>query len=253
LPYKTILTEKRDGLGIITLNRPDRLNALSRTLITELEQSLTLFEQDDTIKAIIITGTGDKAFSAGADIHEMVQLSTTQGEIKRDSRGPEWLWHLAACRKPTIGAINGLAYGGGALIASTLDIRIGCERTTFRFLGAVYGRINSTWTLPMIVGWPMAKELLFTGRLVEAEEAMSIGLLNRMVDFSELMSTAIEMGKTIASNNDIAVQTIKDIIIRDTGLSWRDMLTNESDTAFESLEEQSPQESFKEFLRRTGK
>ena len=253
MPYETVLTEKQAGVGIITLNRPERLNALSRTLITELDQSLTRFEQDDDVKAIIITGTGEKAFSAGADIHEMVQQTEVQANRPRDSRGADWLWHLVACPKPTIGAINGLAYGGGALVASALDIRLGCERTTFRFLGAVYGRINSTWTLPLIVGWPKAKELLFTGRIVEAGEALSIGLLNRLVPAAELMKTAVEIGQTIAANNTMAVEGIKDIMTRDIGMNWREMLLNEIETASRSLKEPPPRESFKDFLERTGK
>ena len=90
-------------------------------------------------------------------------------------------WHLATLKKPTIGAINGLAYGGAALLSSSLDIRIGCERSSFRFLAATYGRINSTWTLPMVVGWARAKELLYTARVVSADEALQIGLLNKIV------------------------------------------------------------------------
>ncbi len=253
MAYETVLVEKQAGVGIITLNRPERLNALSRALITELDQSLTQFEQDDDVKAIIITGSGDKAFSAGADIHEMVQQSEVQPNTKPDSRSADWLWHLGACQKPTIGAINGLAYGGGALVASAVDIRLGCERTTFRFLGAVYGRINSTWTLPFIIGWPMAKELLFTGRVVEAKEALSIRLLNRLVPSSELMKAAVEMGQTIGANDVMAVQGIKDIMTRDIGMNWREMLLNETKTAAELLKEPPPRESFKDFLEHRQK
>ena len=155
--YQTILLKRQKGVGIITLNRPERLNALSLALTVELDQAITEFEQDEEVKAIIITGAGDKAFSAGADIHEMSQQSEIQLK-ERGSRRVDQNWRLAMCKKPTIGAINGLAYGGAALMSSILDIRLGCERTSFRFLGAAYGRVNSTWTLPLIVGWPMAKE-----------------------------------------------------------------------------------------------
>src|SRR5581483_279518 len=89
----------------------------------------------------------------------------------------EYGWHLANLRKPTIGAINGLAYGGAAVLASSLDIRIGCERSSFRFLAAARGRMNATWLLPVVVGWARAKELIYTARIVEAEEAEHIGLL----------------------------------------------------------------------------
>ena len=92
MPYEAVLVEKQEGAGIITLNRPERLNALSRTLTTELDQALSRFEQDQEIKAIIVTGTGNKAFSAGADIHEMVQQSEVQNRT-RDARSIDWLWH----------------------------------------------------------------------------------------------------------------------------------------------------------------
>ena len=252
MAYETVLLEKQEGVGIITLNRPETLNALSRTLMAELNQALTEFEQDAAVKAIIITGTGAKAFSAGADIHEMSQLSEDQLR-ERGSRSADQSWHLATCLKPTIGAINGLAYGGAALMSSTFDIRIGCERTSFRFLGVAYGRVNSTWTLPLIVGWPVAKELLFTGRVVEAEEALRIGLLNRLVPASELMIAAVEMGQAIAANEARVVQGIKEILTRDVGLGWREMLRNEVQTVSRSLGAPPPRESFRDFLERKGK
>ena len=250
--FETLLLEKQDGVGIITLNRPERLNALNRALTTELERALTQFENDDELKAIIVTGAGDRAFSAGADIHEMVQQSEAQSE-EPGSGGADWVWHLATYRKPTIGAINGLAYGGGALMSSAFDIRLGCERTSFRFLAAAYGRVNSTWSLPLIVGWPVAKELLFTGRLVEAEEALRIGLLNKLVPSSQLREAAIEMGQAIAANDAGAVQGIKEILLRDIGMSWPDMLLNESQTISRSLKVPPPRESFKDFLERKAK
>ncbi|MFC1874156.1 enoyl-CoA hydratase/isomerase family protein [Chloroflexota bacterium] len=248
---KTVLIEKEAEVGIITLNRPERLNALNQALTTELGQAITQLEHDETVKAIIVTGAGEKAFSAGADIHEIVQLSQFQ-DRKRNLQRTDWVWQLAACRKPTIGVINGLAYGGGALIASTFDIRLGCERTTFRFLGAKYGRVNATWTLPLIVGWPMAKELLFTGRIVEAEEANRIGLLNRLVPSQELMKAALEMAQAIAANDVKAVQGTKEIMTQDIGLGWHEMLSNESETVARLLGEWSPRESFKDFLEKRG-
>jgi len=252
LAYETLLLEKREGVGIITLNRPERLNALSVTVFDELDQAITQFEHDDEVKAIIITGAGNKAFSAGADIHEMSQQS--QAQLKeRGIRRVDQNWHMATCRKPTIGAINGLAYGGGALIASIFDIRLGCERTKFRFLGAAYGRVNSTWTLPLIVGWPMAKELLFTARVVEAEEALRIGLLNKLVPSSELMEAAVEMGKAIAAHDTNVVQGIKDMLIRDIGMGWQEMQLNEAETVSRSLKAPPPQESFRDFLERKAK
>jgi len=249
LTYETLLVEKREGVSIITLNRPARLNAMSRALTIELDTALGEFEQDDEVKAIVVTGAGEKAFSAGADIHEMSQQSKVELQ-ERGVHNIDWTWHLATCKKPTIGAINGLAYGGGALMASLFDMRVGCERTSLRFLGVAYSRVNSTWSLPLIVGWPMAKELLFTGRVVEAEEAFRIGLLNKLVPSSELIATAVEMGQAIAAHDTAVVQTIKDILVRNIGKTWIEMVLNEGETAAQSLRVPPPQESFKDFLER---
>ena len=138
-------------------------------------------------------------------------------------------------------------------MSSIFDIRLGCEHTSFRFLAAAYGRVNSTWTLPLIVGWPMAKELLLTGRVVGAEEALRIGLLNKLVPASELMKAAVEMGQTIAANNAMTVQGIKDILLRDIGMSWREMQLNEEQAVLQSLKTPPPQESFKDFLERKAR
>ena len=147
-------------------------------LSSELHDAVKQMNADDEVACIVITGAGNRAFSAGGDIHEQREndLKYTQEELDARSvvrsRGS---YELSASPKPIIGMMNGLAYGGGSVLASSLDFRIGCEHCSFRFLAAAYGRINSTWTLPNQVGWPIAKELLFTGRVVEADEAYRIG------------------------------------------------------------------------------
>src|SRR5438874_4554782 len=160
MPFEFILTERFDAIALITLNRPEKLNALSFPLVRELDEALTKYEADDGIKAVILTGAGDRAFSAGADIHEMAGLSAEELATRGEVRGRA-TWHIATFAKPLIGAINGLAYGGAALLSSTLDLRIGCERAAFRFLAASYGRVNSSWSLPPLVRLPQANELLY--------------------------------------------------------------------------------------------
>ena len=252
MAYENILFEQIDGVAVITLNRPKVLNALSMSLTLELDAAISHCEADDDIKAIILTGTGEKAFSAGADIHEMAELSPEELARRGQQRG-EATWHMAVCRKPVIGALNGLAYGGGAMLASTFDIRIGCERTRFRFLAATYGRINSTWTLSTIIGMPMAKELLYTGRVVEAPEAKEIGLLNRLVPSSELVATALELGKMIAQNTPAMVQGIKELLNAGIGSAWADRLQMERELLTGRLQPSHPREGFKEFLDRKGR
>jgi 2-(1,2-epoxy-1,2-dihydrophenyl)acetyl-CoA isomerase len=252
MTYENLLFEQSDGVAIITLHRPKVLNALSMSLTMELDDAITCCEAEDDVKAIIITGAGEKAFSAGADIHEMAELSQEELEQRGKQRGAA-TWHMATCRKPVIGALNGLAYGGGAMLASTFDLRIGCERTRFRFLAATYGRINSTWTLSAIIGMPMAKELLYTGRVVEAQEAKEIGLLNRLVPSGDLLATALELGKMIAQNTPSMVQGIKELLNEGLGHTWAERLDMERDILSGRLKPSHPREGFKEFLGRKGR
>src|SRR6202043_361475 len=147
MAYDFILTERLDGCALITLNRPEKLNALSFPLMSELDEALTGYEADEAIKAVILTGAGDRAFSAGADIHEMAGLSSEELAERSDTRG-HISWHIANYSKPLIGALNGLAYGGAALLSSSLDLRIGCEKTQFRFLAARSRRGHSPSALP---------------------------------------------------------------------------------------------------------
>ncbi len=253
MTYETIIVEREEGVAVVTLNRPDVLNALSRALFRELDEAVTELEGDDSVRAIIFTGKGDRAFSAGADIHEMAKLAKDPNPPPPDPKRPWYPWHIATCKKPTIGAINGLAYGGGAVMASSFDIRVGCERTRFRFLAASYGRVNSTWSLPMQVGWPMAKELLFTARVVEAEEAYRIGLLNHLVPSARLMEKAMELAKLIAANDPRMVQGIKELLIQDVGAQWLQMYRNEQDAQAGKLQPTPVLEGFKEFLDRKGR
>ena len=251
MAYEFILTERLDGAALITLNRPDKLNALSFPLMSELEQALTECESDDGVKAVILTGAGERAFSAGADIHEMAGLSSEELAGRQETRG-RISWHIADYPKPLIGAINGLAYGGAALLSSSLDLRIGCERSEFRFLAASYGRVNSTWSLPALVGTPKAKELLYTGRAVGAEEAERIGLLNQVVPPAKLREAAIEMAQMIAKNDARMVQGIKRLLHDGMGMDWRGRYNLEDDARATWLAAGHPREGFRDFLERKG-
>ena len=247
--YESILTERRDGAAVIVLNRPDKLNALSFGLVRELDRELDVLAADEGVKAVVLTGAGDKAFSAGADIHEMAGLSgAALAERQAFRNGANW--KIAAFPKPIIGAINGLAYGGAALLTSMLDLRIGCERTKFRFLAATYGRVNSTWSLPLLVGLPKAKELLYTGRDVLADEAERIGLLNQVVPSARLREAALEMAQMIAANDGRMVQGIKRLLHEDIGMPWRARYDNEETARATWLTSAHPREGFKDFLAR---
>ncbi len=251
MTYRNILSERIDKVALITLNRPEKLNAMSYELACDLDEELAKIEADDDVRAVIITGAGPRAFSSGGDIHQMVSLTAEELAARSEFR-TQANWRVATFAKPTIGAINGLAYGAGALLASMLDIRIGCELSEFRFLAARYGRVNSTWSLPLVVGMAKAKELLYTGRPVKADEAHQIGLLNQIVPSAQLRDKAIQMGQLISDNDPRMVQGIKRLLHEDVGMPWRARYDSEQTARKTSLKASPPREGFKDFLARKG-
>ena len=251
MTHQNILTERTDKIALITLNRPEKLNAMSYELACDLDDELQRIESDDDVRAVILTGAGPRAFSSGGDIHQMAK-SSAEELAARGARRSQINWHIATFAKPLIGAINGLAYGAGAMLSSMLDIRIGCEMTEFRFLAARYGRVNSTWSLPQVVGMPKAKELFYTGRVVNAAEAERIGLLNQVVPSAELLDTALQIGRLISENDPRMVQGIKRLLHEDIGLSWRQRFDGELNARQTTLKANHPREGFRDFLQRKG-
>jgi len=251
-----VLVEKSDGVAILTMNRPDQLNAMSQQLSTELHDAVTRLSADDDVGCLVITGAGTKAFSAGGDIHEQREGDRKYSQAELDARNAvraRGSYEISACPKPTIGMINGLAYGGAGVLASSLDMRIGCEHASFRFLAAAYGRINSTWTLPNQVGWPIAKELLFSGRVVEAEEAHRIGLLNHLVPCAELRAKTMWLGTLIAKNRRESVRGVKELLLQDLGCSLEEEWANERHYTTTVVKGAKAEQAFPEFIARRGK
>src|SRR5438874_10105701 len=250
MDYEHILVEVEDGVGIATLNRPDKLNAMNRRLSSELHDAVKRFEADDAVACVVITGAG-RAFSAGGDIHEQREDDRryTAAELDKMRSGRGSL-DLAVSAKPTIGMINGLAYGGAAVLASSFDMRVGCEDSKFRFLAAAYGRINSTWTLPNQVGWPIAKELLFTARIVEAEEAHRIGLLNHLVPREQLRAKTMELARMIAGNNRAAVMGIKTLLLKQMTQSLEEQWAEERHFTTHVVRGAKAEVAFPEFIAR---
>ena len=256
MAYEHILMEKEEGVAIITLNRPEVLNAMNRKLSSELYDAVIAMNADDEIGCLVLTGTGNRAFSAGGDIHEQRQRAQELSEEERDRLDAQRVTHsyeISASPKPIIGMMNGLAYGGGSVLASSLDFRLGCEHSSFRFLAAAYGRINSTWTLPNQVGWPIAKELLFSGRVIEAEESYRIGLLNHLVPCEQLRPKTMEIATAIAKNRRESVQGIKEILLQHMGCDLRQMWANEKDFTTNKVKGYGVEDAFPEFLSRKGR
>jgi enoyl-CoA hydratase len=254
MTYQHILVEQEDGVGIVTLNRPEVLNAMNRALVRELSDAVKALDDDDGIGCIVITGSGEKAFSAGGDIHEQRSDDKKYTPEQLDAMGnPRRSYEMAATRKPTIGMMNGLAYGGAAVLSSSLDMRIGCEATKFRFLAAAYGRINCTWTLPNQVGWPVAKELLFSARVVEAEEAYRIGLLNHLVPRAELRAKTMWLAKMIAGNHRGAVIGIKALMLQGLGENLEAQFDREKHFTTHVMRGAKAEDAFPEFIARHGR
>jgi enoyl-CoA hydratase len=254
MTYQHILLDQDDGVAVITLNRPEVLNAMNRQLMKELGAAVKALDADDDIGCIVITGAGEKAFSAGGDIHEQRSDDRLYTPEQLDAMSnPRRSYEISASRKPTIGMMNGLAYGGAAVLSSSLDMRIGCEGTKFRFLAAAYGRINSTWTLPNQVGWPMAKELLFSARVVDAEEAYRIGLLNHLVPRTELRTKTMWLARMIAANHLGAVMGIKTLLLKQLGEGLEAQWAAEKDYTTNVMRGARAEDAFPDFIARKGR
>jgi enoyl-CoA hydratase len=251
-----VLVEKSEGVGIVTLNRPEQLNAMNRQLSAELRDAVAAMVGDDEVGCIVITGAGHRAFSAGGDIHEQRDHDMRYTQAELDAQNAERArgsLEISACPKPTIGMMNGLAYGGAAVLASSLDMRVACEHASFRFLAAAYGRINSTWTLPNQVGWPIAKELLFSGRVVEAAEAARIGLLNHLVPCAELRAKTMWLGAMIAKNRRESVMGVKALLLQHMGCDLDEQWANEREYTTKVVRGAKAEAAFPDFIARKGR
>lgn len=199
-----------ENVGIITINRPEALNALNSGVLKELDEVLNSVDLDK-VRVLILTGSGEKSFVAGADIAEMSSLSKNQGE-EFGKIGNDIFRKLETFYIPVIAAINGFALGGGCEIAMSCDIRICSENAIFGQpevgLGITPG-FGGTQRLARIVGLGKAKEMIYTGANVKAPEALAIGLVNAVYPITELMPAALKMAKRIAGNAPIAVRASK--------------------------------------------
>ncbi|SCM82735.1 3-hydroxybutyryl-CoA dehydratase [uncultured Sporomusa sp.] len=209
--YNNVLYQTDNGIGMITLNRPKALNALNSELLTELNGLLDEIAQDDSVKVVIITGSGDKAFVAGADIAEMQNISPLEGRAF-GKFGQAIFNKLENIPQPVIAAVNGFALGGGCELAMACDIRIASDKAKFGQpevgLGIVPG-FGGTQRLPRLIGKGRAKELLYTADMINAEEAYRIGLVNRIVAAEKLLSTAKELAEKIMARAQAAVRLCK--------------------------------------------
>ncbi len=208
MTYTTLLFDLSDGIARVTINRPDKLNALNATVIAELGQAVGRIETDSAVRGVILTGAGAKAFVAGADIGEIAEQGPMEGQA-RSRAGQEVFRRLERCGKPVIAAINGFALGGGCELAMACHIRLAGEQARFGQpevklgIGPGYG---GTVRLPRLVGKGRALELLLTGQMIDAQEAHRIGLVNRVVPAERLLEEAEQLLRAILENGPLAVR-----------------------------------------------
>ncbi len=209
-----IIVEQENGIATVTINRPKSLNALNKETLEELLACFTELSLDEKIKAIILTGSGEKAFVAGADISFMQNLTAHQSR-KFGQLGHLVMHTIENTPQPVIAAINGFALGGGCELALACDMRFASDNAKFGQpevnLGVVPG-FGGTQRLPRLIGKGLANELLFTGNIIDSVEALRIGLINRIYSQEELQTACMQIAKTIAKKGPVAVRLCKEAV-----------------------------------------
>jgi enoyl-CoA hydratase len=218
--YGDILVEQHDAVVILTFNRPERMNTMGGSLVEDTIAALADYQQDHQVRAVVITGSGDRAFCAGADVqnlHDSAREATAMERRRYVQSAQQLTLAIRQLEKPVIAAVNGVAAGGGCDIALACDIRMASERARF---GEVFARIGlfpgtgGTYFLPRIVGIAKALELIWTGEMIDAREAERIGLVSRVVPAEELMTTSLALAQRLTQGPPLAISLAKSAVYR---------------------------------------
>jgi enoyl-CoA hydratase len=247
--YKNILTSTEDQIGIVTLNRPQVLNALSHELMGELTQALEAFDRDENVRAIVLTGS-ERAFAAGADIKEM--SDETSISIMLKDQFATWD-KVKNVKKPIIAAVSGFALGGGCELAMTCDIIVASESAQFGQpeinIGVIPGA-GGTQRLTRCVGKYKAMEMILTGRPITAHEAMEAGLVNRVVPVELFLEEAKNLAKEIAKRPPLAVQMAKEAVLKTFDVPITEGLNFERKNFYALFSSEDQKEGMKAFLEK---
>jgi enoyl-CoA hydratase len=214
MELKNVIIEKENNIAVISINRPQALNALNYDTLADLKAAVKEVGDDKEVGAVIITGSGEKAFVAGADIKEMKDMTPLEAR-KFMLFGQSVFNDLANLHKPTIAAVNGFALGGGCELALACDMIMSSNKAKFGLPEVTLGihpGFGGTQRLPRLIGAARAKELIFTGGMIGAEEAMQIGLVNKVVPPEQLMEEARGLAQKILKNGPIAIRLAKSAI-----------------------------------------
>jgi enoyl-CoA hydratase len=255
MELNNVILEKEGNIAIVTINRPKALNALNSETLKDIDTVVSELEKDKEVYAVILTGAGEKSFVAGADISEMKDLNEEQGR-EFGALGNKVFRRLEVLDKPVIAAISGFALGGGCELAMACDIRIASVKAKFAQpesgLGITPG-FGGTQRLPRIVGLGKAKELIYTGDIINAEEALRIGLVNKVVPLESLMDEAKALANKIAKNAPIAVKLCKDAIDRGMQVSIDEAIVIEAEDFGKCFATEDQTEGMSAFVERREK
>jgi enoyl-CoA hydratase/carnithine racemase len=243
--------QKEDRIAIITINRPEALGALTVKGHEELHDALVALRDDDNLLAGIITGTGEKAFCSGVDINDM--LPYIKETADKPEQQPTTIMRGLELWKPLIAALNGLTLGGGLELALACDIRIASENARFGFPEAKVGMFpgaGGTQRLPRLIPPGIAAEMIFTGKMIDAQEAYRIGLVNRVVPRDKLMPAAKELAGAICEAGPLAVRTAKEAMIRGMSMTLEKGLELESTLTPAVVFSRDFEEGIKAFLEK---
>ncbi len=242
------------GVAVITLDRPERLNALTFEVYRELRDTFRLLDTEPGVRSIVITGSG-KAFCSGGDVEDII------GPLfERDYRGlleftrntGDLILAMLRCRRPIVGALNGTVAGAGAVIASACDIRIAAENAKIAFLFTKVGLsgadMGASWLLPRIVGHGRATELLMTGDFITAEEAYRIGLYNRVVPDESALDEALTMARRLAKGPSFGLEVTKMMLLREASMDVESALAAETEIQAACMEDPNFREAYEAFI-----
>jgi enoyl-CoA hydratase len=221
MAFETLLCESRNAIGFVTINRPERLNALNRQLMLELQTCFQAIRNDAEVRVVILTGSGQKAFAAGADIGELASQATTLEGKETSELGQRVLSMIENLGKPVIAAINGYALGGGCELAMACTLRIAADTAMMGLpevkLGLIPG-YGGTQRLSHLIGKSRALELILTGDSISAQEAFRLGLVNQVVPIAELLAASEKLARKIIANAPLAVEFALQSVNQGSGL-----------------------------------
>ena len=229
MEFKYIIYEKNEGVATITLNRPEALNAFSKEVVEEILHALEDVKTDEAVRVVVLTGAGEKAFSAGADIKTMVGMTALKAR-ELSFMGEKLCVGLENLEKPVIAAINGYALGGGLEVAMSCDLRIASENAKMGQTEINIGLIpgwGGTQRLTRLVGMTKAKEMVFTGRIIDAKTAEQIGIVNMVVPADKFRETVGQFAKDLASKAPVALKVAKALINRGSDIGLESALALE--------------------------